>query len=144
MSNRDREFYIVDILIAYNKITRYIRNCQNAQDLLYNEMAWDAVIRELEIIGEATKYLIDDILDKDYRVVVNFRNQIAHGYFGIDEDIVWEVVTQKLNKFIQELLDIVQKNELQLDEAIECAIEENFYNKDVVVYLKQVRELLKK
>lgn len=89
MSNRDLSFYIVDILLAIDKIRRYTDKFTNPQDLLYDELSWDATIRELEVIGEATKYLLDTNLigDKNRRIV-NFRNQISHGYFGIDEKIV--------------------------------------------------------
>ena len=50
-------------------------------------MEWDATLRRLEIIGEATKYLITmDILNnREYRKIVDFRNVISHAYFGVDE-----------------------------------------------------------
>ena len=94
--SRDITLYIVDILIAIDKIKRYSKPFLNAQELLYSEMAWDACIRELELIGEATKYLLNaNLLDNSYRRVVDFRNQITHGYFGINEEIVWDVIKNK-------------------------------------------------
>ena len=97
MSKRDISLYIVDIFIAINKIQRYTQKFSNAQDFKWSELQWDATIRELEIIGEATNNLIkSQILENNkYRKIVDFRNVIIHGYFGIDEDEVWSVVQDK-------------------------------------------------
>ena len=56
MSSRNHSLYIVDIFVAMDKIHRYTNKFDNAQDLLNSELEWDAAIRELEIIGEATNY----------------------------------------------------------------------------------------
>ena len=88
MSSRNHSLYIVDIFVAMDKIHRYTNKFDNAQDLLNSELEWDATIRELEILGEATNYLLkSNHIDKKYRRIVDFRNQIIHGYFGIDENI---------------------------------------------------------
>jgi uncharacterized protein with HEPN domain len=91
--DRNIELFIFDIYIAIQKITKVSNKFNNVQDLLYDFMAWDSVVREFEIIGEATKYLLrDQLLEKNYQEVVDFRNQIIHAYFGIDQDIVWEII----------------------------------------------------
>ncbi|AZV46608.1 hypothetical protein C3L23_04760 [Nautilia sp. PV-1] len=138
---RDAEFYIVDIFIAIDKIKRYTKDFSNAQELLHDEKTWDAVIRELEIIGEATNKLIKlDFLKKDFKIIVDFRNIIVHEYFGIDEKIVWEVVSGYLIDFYNELLDISKNNDLNL--AIQKAIEENKHNKKVISFLKELQNVL--
>ena len=72
MSNRKSSFYIVDIFIATNKISRYTNKFDNADDFLNSEMQWDATIRELEIIGEATNNLLKlKILDEEKNRVQN-------------------------------------------------------------------------
>jgi len=136
MSKRDVEFYIVDILIAYNKIKRYIENIDNATKLLYSELVWDGVIRELEIIGEATnKLLKEGFLTKEYRSIVDFRNQIVHAYFGIDENIVWEIANESIDDFKKDLLIIVKNRKLNLKEAIESAKVDFSYNKEIIKFL---------
>ena len=136
MSKRDIEFYIVDILIAYNKIKRYIENIDNATDLLYSELVWDGVIRELEIIGEATnKLLKEGFLTKEYRSIVDFRNQIVHAYFGIDENIVWEIANESIDDFKKDLLMLVKNRKLNLKEAIESAKVDFSYNKEIIKFL---------
>lgn len=138
MSNRDISLYIVDILIAIDKISRFTCKIQNGAELLVHEMAWDACIRELEIIGEATKMLLNSgLLKSEYRRIVDFRNQISHGYFGIDEEIVWDVIVHKLPEYKAELVTIVAKEKIALLGAIEHAKVENEKNAQVLKFLKE-------
>ena len=67
MSNRDITLYVIDIYIAVDKISRYTQTFTNGSELLSSELHWDATIRELEVIGEATKYLLkDELIEKKY------------------------------------------------------------------------------
>ncbi len=140
MSKRDSSLYIIDIFIAINKISRYIKKFNSADELLWSELEWDATMRELEIIGEATNNLIklETLDNKKFRKIVDFRNLIIHGYFGIDENEVWYVVNNKLHSFIKELERIVVDNNISLNDAIECAKEENYKNKNVILYLNSL------
>lgn len=130
MSNRKSSFYIVDIFIATNKISRYTNKFDNADDFLNSEMQWDATIRELEIIGEATNNLLKlKILDEEKnRVIVDFRNYIIHGYFGIDANIVWAVIKEKLPEFIADLKQIILNDCIDIKEAVRFAKNENINN----------------
>jgi uncharacterized protein with HEPN domain len=130
MPKREVEFYIVDIFIAIDKIDRYTLNILSAEQLLHSELEWDATIRELEIIGEATNSLLKaNFLDNSYRVVVDFRNQINHGYFGINENIVWDVIKSYLIEFKEEFIVMIKNKNIVLDEAITCAKEDNKFSK---------------
>jgi len=135
--SRDIAFYMVDILIASDKIRRYTQKFTNPTAFLHSELEWDATIRELEIIGEATNKLLQaNILDPQYRMIVDFRNQIVHGYFGIDETIVWEVATLLLNDFIATIQNIVDANHISLQKAIACAKEDHHYNPSTLAFLE--------
>jgi len=140
MSKRDISLYIIDIFIAINKIQRYTKKFTNSDDFKWSELEWDATIRELEIIGEATNTLIkSEILEnKKYRKIVDFRNIIIHGYFGIDEDEVWSVVTDKLTPFCKELTNIIIEKNIFVIDAISYAKEENFKNQELVKYLDKL------
>ena len=139
MSKREVEFYIVDIFIAIDKITRYTQNIISAEQLLHSELEWDATIRELEIIGEATNSLLKaDFLDDSYRVVVDFRNQINHGYFGINENIVWNVVKNYLIEFREEFICIIKEKNIILHEAVECAKEDNEFSQKTINFLNSL------
>lgn len=141
MSKRDISLYIVDIYIAINKIQRYTQKFTSAEELKWSELEWDATIRELEIIGEATNKLIKlEVLKNDkYRKIVDFRNIIAHGYFGIDEDEVWSVIKDKLTLFFLELQNLVTEKNIDIKDAISYSINENFKNKEIVEFLNNVK-----
>lgn len=143
MSKRDITLYIVDILIAIDKIKRYTKNIDNAEKLLHNELEWDATIRELQVIGDAMNRILNrKHLDNSYRRIVDFRNQIVHGYFGIDHNIVWQVINDKLDNLNKDLIDFVKSKQLDLSEAIEAAIEENEYNESIVRFLRNLSSKL--
>ena len=140
-SDRDLEFFIFDIYIAILKIKKVASKFDNVQDLLHSFIHWDSIIREFEIIGEASKYLLrDKLIDLEYRVVVDFRNQITHEYFGIDKDIVWTIINKDLDKFEEIILDLIQKIEPILkEELINAYIEDNKYLDFVVKKLKGLK-----
>lgn len=72
-------------------------------NFLENELVTSAVIRKLEIIGEASNHLSLTIKDKyseiDWPQIIGFRNIIAHEYFIVDNELVWEVVHNDLPAF---------------------------------------------
>lgn len=141
MSDRQHSFYIVDIFIAMDKIHRYTEQFRNAQELLDSELEWDATIRELEIIGEATNYLLKaNQIDGKYRRIVDFRNQIIHGYFGIDENIVFDVIRNKIPRYFEDLVELSRQQKIDVLDAIKGAKKENLANKNVIDFLNQLDE----
>jgi len=139
MSKRDCSLYVVDILIAINKIERYTESFSTAQELLHSELQWDASIRELQLIGDAVNELIKlELLDRSYRRVVDFRNQIVHAYFGIDEDIVWSVIHHKLPQISDNLLHTAHNKGISLIPAIESSLVENSVNNSVRLFLESL------
>ena len=74
----------------------------------------DAVVRNFEIIGEASKYIPDDLKSKfqdvDWKGIAGFRNRIAHEYFGISLAIVWEIIKRELPKFKKQLQQILNES----------------------------------
>ncbi len=138
--DRNIELFIFDIYIAIQKITKVSNKFNNVQDLLYDFMAWDSVVREFEIIGEATKYLLrDQLLEKNYQEVVDFINQIIHAYFGIDQDIVWEIINNDLKHFEQIIKSLILNIEPNLkQELIKSFIEDNHYLDFIVEALREL------
>ena len=72
------------------------------EDFIKNELVVDAVIRNLEIMGEAVKNIPEDVRSKHREVpwkkIAGFRNVVIHSYFGVDLRIVWTVVKQYLKE----------------------------------------------
>jgi len=97
------------MLDAINLI-EYLRD-KDYDEFKNNRMLQDAVIREIEIIEEATKNLSMEFRNKHpnipWRQIAGMRDKLIHGYFGVDIDAVWDTVMkdipkEKLQKIIKE------------------------------------------
>ena len=139
-TNREVELFVFDIYVAILKIETVSSEFENVENMLHDFRSWDSVIREFEIIGEASKYLLNEnLLDTDYRRVVDFRNSIMHGYFGIEQNIVWEIIHRKLGDLKIIILELISKIEADLkQELIESYIEDNKYLDFIVKELKRL------
>jgi len=140
---RDLSLYFIDILIAINKIQRYTKDIKSSNELTANEIIYDATIRELIIIGEAVNILIkSNFLSKDYRKIVDFRNMIVHGYFGIDEEILFMIIVNKLPELKEKLIDILRKNKINVKDVINETIKDFKNQKEVIKFLKNLKEII--
>jgi uncharacterized protein with HEPN domain len=87
---RDNKLFIKDILDCINKIEEFVEDDKTSS----------AVVRKLEVIGEATKNLPEEIRQKyeelPWTDMARMRDKIIHFYFGVDYGIVWEVVRERL------------------------------------------------
>ena len=141
MSKRLPELYAFDILIAAAKIREVVGRFDDAQNLRHDFMAWDSVIREFEIIGEAMRGLIDSgYASQSERAIVDFRNVLIHEYFGIDEEEVWGVVTTHLSPLRERIRELVHGMEKSLrEELIAELCDENRHLPFVVDELKSLK-----
>jgi len=98
--SRDWRLYLGDILQCCGKVERYTAGMTQAQ-FLGDERTFDAVIRNLEVIGEAAKNIPEEARQNlpqiEWRKIAGMRDWLAHAYFGIDADIVWDVVANKIS-----------------------------------------------
>lgn len=103
MSKRDNGLLLEDMLDASIKIKTYIADLNYSQ-FLNDDKTIDAVVRNLEIIGEASNRIEEDFkLDNPeipWNQLRGLRNRIVHEYFGIDLEIVWTVVFEQLDELI--------------------------------------------
>jgi uncharacterized protein with HEPN domain len=139
--DRNVELFIFDIVIAILKIKKVSSQFDNVEELLHDFVSWDSVIREFEIIGEASKYLLrDKLLQSQYQEVVDFRNQVTHEYFGIDQDIVWTIIKVDLDDFEAIIYTLLDNIEIELKkELINSFIEDNKYLDFIVNALNKLK-----
>ncbi len=111
MSKRGDKEFILDMLNACERILRYTQNL-SYEDFCNNDMVIDAVVRNIEILGEAVKKISDNLKTKykevEWREIAKTRDKIIHFYFGLDLSIIWDIITvdipalkEKLNKIIE-------------------------------------------
>ena len=109
---RDPYLYIEDILTSIKKIKRYTAG-MSFGDFIRNEKTIDAVLRNLEIIGEAAKNVPEEIRQKypqiPWKEIAGMRDRLIHAYFGVDLEIVWQTIVSDLPKLEFELIKIIKK-----------------------------------
>ena len=109
---RDFRLYIDDILDAISQIQQYMVNC-DLQAFTTDRKTQDAVVRNLEIIGEAARALPDDLKEAapeiDWQKIVGLRNILIHEYFGISIPILWDIVQNKLTPLEKACRYMLQK-----------------------------------
>ena len=108
---RDYEVYLEDILPATTKIRQYTAGLSPAA-FAGDAKTLDAVVRNLEVIGEAAKTIPEAIRaqhpEVEWKKLVGLRNILIHEYFGIDAELIWDIIQNKLatlEKQIRAMLD---------------------------------------
>jgi uncharacterized protein with HEPN domain len=96
---RDSAVFLEDIAQACAKISRYT-TAMTLDTFRQDDRTVDAVVRNLEVIGEAVKRLPEDIRSQipgiDWKRVAGLRDLLIHQYFGVDLEIVWEICQEKV------------------------------------------------
>ncbi len=109
---RDYFLYVDDILEAIRRIETYTKGL-NFEGFEQSNLIIDAVIRNLDVIGEAANKIPKEMREANpeipWRNMIDFRNILIHEYFGVDLSIVWVVATQNIHDF-KSYLEKLQKN----------------------------------
>ena len=94
--------YIDHMLQATDRITRYVEG-KDRQAFLRDELVQDAVIRNLEILGEAARNIekhAPDFVERHryipWAAIYGMRNRVTHGYFSVDLDLVWKTLKKDI------------------------------------------------
>lgn len=100
------------ILDAINEIESYIVN-HNFDDFMQNSMMRFACIKQMEIIGEASNHITEETKNKfseiEWGQIIGMRNIFVHEYFGIDSNLVWEIIKNDIPNLKLKIIEILAK-----------------------------------
>ncbi len=104
-TDREWRFYLDD-MIDVGKVLAYTEGLDQ-EHFVANGLAYDATLRNLEMIGEAATHLPDEIRDGHpeipWRMIIATRNRLIHGYLGIDNDTLWSIIQDDVPELLPHL-----------------------------------------
>jgi uncharacterized protein with HEPN domain len=113
MSNRDWKILFEDIIESINKIENYSKDI-SFEDFSESPIIIDAVVRNIEIIGEASKNVPVETQNKfkdiPWQKIKGIRNRIVHEYFSVDISIIWFIVKNELQSLKNNLTEHLDKD----------------------------------
>ena len=112
--SRDYRLYLDDILESIDRIGEYVQG-MDEEAFGSDRKTQDAVIRNLEVIGEASRNLSDEMKARSNEIewakIVGFRNIFAHEYFGVSIPIVWDIIQTKLDPLKKTCTELLRQME---------------------------------
>ena len=109
MSRRDNHLLILDMLDAAYRIQSYTEGL-DFEEFVNDQKTLDAVVRNFEIIGEASTRIHPDFQiehsEISWKHLRGYRNRLIHEYFGVDYQIVWEIIQHELGELIGQLEEL--------------------------------------
>jgi len=111
---RRDEVYLLDILIAAQKALKFVEGIDR-NEFDENEVVQNAVLRPLEIIGEAAGKISKDFRARHKEIpwgdMIDLRNRLIHEYFRVDYGAVWDTIQDDLPKLITQIEPLVPKED---------------------------------
>ena len=111
MSERDDSVYVNDMLDAIAAIEGFISGLDYPA-FFADRKTYSATVRELEVIGEASGKISETLKAQhpeiDWRTIKDFRNVLAHEYFNINSEILWDIVQNKLEPLKNQIVILVK------------------------------------
>lgn len=112
MSDREWRFYLNDMIVFTEKVLSYTEGFDQ-EEFEGDGKAYDATIRNLELIGEAATNIPEQIRNSNphipWRQVIAIRNRLIHGYLGIDNDILWSVIQDDIPSLLKGLREFRER-----------------------------------
>ena len=110
MSERRWDLYVRDMIECCTKVEQYTSGLDR-DTFFATDATYDAVLWNLTILGEAANNVPDSVRDAHpeipWRAVSGLRNRIVHGYVGIDDNTVWQVIREGIPELLPQLRDLI-------------------------------------
>ena len=104
---------LLAIIDSCEKIQKFTEDIWDADVFYADEKTFDAVLMNFVIIGEAVERVTDELKEKEYQIpwiqIKGFRNIVAHDYFGVDAEEVWQIIKNNLSDLEKEIKEIIEK-----------------------------------
>ena len=112
MSEREWRFYVTDMVGFCEKVLAFTQGLEQAQ-FVADAMRFDATVRNLELVGEAATHIPVDVRNAHptipWRMLIATRNQLIHGYLGLDNDILWSIVQTDVSVLLPQLKQLASQ-----------------------------------
>ena len=109
MFERAWKFYITDMIKFSETIMSYTHGMEQ-ETFVNSGITYDATLRNLELIGEAATHIPQEIREQypniPWRMIIATRNQLIHGYLGIDNDILWSIINIDIPALMTQLQEV--------------------------------------
>lgn len=107
--NREWRFYLDDMIGFCERVQAFTRGFDQ-EHFIHDPMCFDATIRNIELIGEAATHIPEQVRQSSpnvpWRMVIATRNQLIHGYLGIDNDTLWSIVETDIPTLLDKLKNL--------------------------------------
>lgn len=111
---RDWSLYIRDMLEFGQAVLSYTEG-MDRDEFVADRRTYDAVMRNIELIGESAArvpgHVRDSHADMEWRSIIATRNRVAHGYLGIDDDVIWDIVQAGIPDMLHKLRRLLNAKE---------------------------------
>lgn len=111
---RSSKLYLNDIIKAIELIEKATEGT-NYTEFISDEIRFNAVIRFIEVIGEAVKNIPEEIKvkypDVEWKLIAGTRDRLIHKYFTVDPELVWEIVSEDITNLGDKIRRILKETE---------------------------------
>ena len=107
---RDWRLYVQDMIQFAERVLSYTKGMDQSA-FIADKRTYDAVLRNIELIGESATHIPGYVRDAhpeiEWRRIIGARNRVAHGYLGIDDDVVWDIVQTDVPALLSRLRNML-------------------------------------
>ena len=108
--DRDWRLYAGDMIEFAEKVLAYTSEIDQAA-FVADSLTYDATLRNMELIGEAATHIPNEIRNKypeiQWRSIIATRNRLAHGYLGLDDDVIWDIIQTDITELLPALRNLL-------------------------------------